>query len=262
MNRNHLFRALVLALIVGETMALAVLLVRGRWQRAALDTPVQRGRAVALRSGCFGCHGADGANPIPDPGLQTGSVPKWIGGTWMMWNDSPQDIRGWILNGHPAGRQPDEKALIAMPAFRDHLSDQEVDDLVAYVLAVSQFGWPDDEEVSAGRDVALEHGCFGCHGPEGRGLIANPGSLKGYIPPWEGRDFKDLVRGRAEFDQWVRQGTTKRLRENPAARAFLDRQAIKMPAYGDRLNKAQLDQLYAYVMWVRAHPRTGKAAAE
>jgi mono/diheme cytochrome c family protein len=260
MRRRYLLWALALALILGESAALGVLLVRGHWREAAMNKPVQRGRAVALRSGCFGCHGADGAHPIPNPGAQSGSVPKWIGGTWMMWNESPQDVRGWILNGHPANRKPDEDALIHMPAFRDHLSDQEVDDLVAYVLTVSQFGWPQDAQVAAGRDLALEHGCFGCHGAEGRGLIANPGSLKGYIPPWDGSDFEDLVRSRSEFNQWVQHGVVRRLHDNPAARRFLDRQAIRMPAYGDRLNNSQLDQLYAYVMWVREHPRTGTTA--
>jgi len=259
MRRNHLIWILLLVLIVGEAVALAALLVRSHWREAALDTPVQRGRAVAVRSGCFGCHGADGANPIPNPGSPSGAVPKWIGGTWMMWNDSPDDIRAWILDGHPANRKPDPGALIAMPSFRHHLSDREVDDLVAYVLAVSQFGWPKDEQVASGRDVAIQFGCFGCHGPEGRGVIANPASLKGYIPPWTGDDFIDLVRTRKEFDEWVRDGVTRRLKRNPAAMVFLDRQPIHMPAYGDRITREQLDQLYAYVQWVRENPRTGRA---
>lgn len=255
---SKLLWAVVLLLFAGETAVIVFLLTRRNWRRTALDTAVQRGHAVAVRSGCFGCHGPAGADPIPNPGSKSGSVPKWTGGTWMMWNDSPEDVRGWILNGHPPGRQPDKDALIAMPAFRDHLSDGEVDDLVAYVLAVSQFGWPQDQDVAAGRDLAVQYGCFGCHGPEGRGLIADPGSFKGYIPPWDSPDFEDLVHSRDEFGQWVQNGVSERFRKNPAANAFLDRQAIRMPAYGDRLTQAQLDQLYAYVMWVRGHPREGK----
>lgn len=258
MQRKHFVWTLTLLLILGETVALAILLVRSHWHEAALDTPVQRGRAIAVRSGCFGCHGADGTHPIPNPGAPSGSVPKWIGGTWMMWNNSPEDVRAWILDGHPADRKPDADALIAMPAFRHYLNDQEVDDLVAYVLAVSQFGWPQDEQVAGGRDVAVQFGCFGCHGPEGRGLIANPASLKGYIPPWTSHDFVELVRSREEFDQWVQDGVTQRFKRNPAAMAFLDRQPINMPAYGDRISQDQLDQLYAYVEWARKNPRTGR----
>ncbi len=225
------------------------------WQQRARGSPIERGRAAAERLGCFGCHGPGGESPIPNPGARRERVPKWSGGTWMMFNESEEDVRGWILDGHPADREPDAGALIAMPAYRGRLSDRELEDLVAYVLAVSQFGWPEDPRVAEGRDVAVRFGCFGCHGPEGRGLIANPGSLKGYVPPWEGDDYLELVRDEAEFRQWVRNGVSDRFAANPAARLFLERQAIPMPAYGDRLSEAELDALLAYVEWVRANPR-------
>src|ERR1041384_5103607 len=109
----------------------------------------------------------------------------------MMYNGDEADGRAWILDGHPPGHEPDPGALLAMPAFRRHLTDAEVEDLVAYVLAVSQFGGPDDPVAIDGGNVAGRLGCFGCHGPEGRGLIANPGSFKGYVPPWDGVDFAD-----------------------------------------------------------------------
>jgi mono/diheme cytochrome c family protein len=238
---------------LAEGAVLTGLLTRGRWQRRANETSVVRGEAVARRMGCFGCHGAGGAAGIANPGA--GTVPTWTGGTWMMYADDEADIRAWILDGHPPDRQPDAAALIRMPAYRSRLSPADLEDLVAYVLTVSQFGDPPDPRAAEGRDVASGLGCFGCHGPEGRGLIANPGSFKGYVPPWDGDDYVDLVRDEAEFRQWVRKGICDRLHANPAARRVLETQAIRMPAYGERVSDGDLDALLAYVSWVRRHPR-------
>lgn len=241
---------------LAEGVVLAGLLVRGRWQRLAGQTPVQRGEAVAERMGCFGCHGPGGAAGVSNPGANAGgTVPSWTGGTWMMYAKDEADVRSWILDGHPQGRQPDAGALIHMPAFRRRLAAAELNDLVAYVLAVSQLGNLPDERVADGRDAAIRLGCLGCHGPEGRGLIANPGSLKGYVPPWDGEDFADLVHDDAEFRQWVRNGIADRFRSNPAARRILETQAIKMPAYGERVSDKDLGALRAYVEWVRRNPR-------
>jgi len=208
--------------------------------------------------GCFGCHGPGGVAGSKNPGAKGGEVPGWNGGVWMMYNRSEADVRAWILDGHPPDRTPDPKALLRMPAFRRRLSRAESDDLVAYVLAVSQFGEIDDAKASDGRDVAFRFGCFGCHGPEGRGLVANPGSLKGYVPTWDGADYPDLVRSDAELQQWVKNGTTDRFRANPVARRILTTEALQMPAFGDRMKAEELDALLAYVKWVRAHPRTGR----
>jgi mono/diheme cytochrome c family protein len=179
----------------------------------------------------------------------------WTGGTWMMFNSSEEDVRAWILDGHPADRQPDAGALIPMPAYRGQVSDSDLEDLLAYVLAVSQFGSPGDPAVAQGRDVATRYGCFGCHGPEGRGLIENPLSFKGYIPSWDGDDYVELVRDADEFRQWVKNGISDRFRDNPAARAFVDRQIVPMPAFGDVLGDEEIDYLLAYVEWVRSNPR-------
>jgi mono/diheme cytochrome c family protein len=254
-GRRRWWTAVLLAAVVGEGAALAVIALRASWLRHAEATPVARGRRLAERMGCFGCHGPGGESPIPNPGAKSSSVPAWNGGNWMMYNDAEQDVAGWIRDGHPAGREPDPNALIHMPAYADRLGDGELADLTAYVLAVSEFGWPQEPGVSDGRDVADRLGCFGCHGPEGRGLVANPGSLKGYTPPWDGDDYPDLVESDAEFDQWVRNGITDRFRANPAARHFVESEQVKMPAFGERVSDEDLDHLLAHVAGVRAHPR-------
>ena len=106
---------------VAEGGVLAALLVRQSWQREAADTPVVRGREVARRSGCFGCHGPGGERPIPNPGAKNGDVPRWGGGMWMMYNDDPDDVRAWIRDGHPPGHTPEADALLAMPAYGERL---------------------------------------------------------------------------------------------------------------------------------------------
>jgi len=252
-------RAILVVSILGIATALAAagifLGLRARWQRAALDTPVLRGRIVAERMGCFGCHGPAGAQPIGNPGAKGAEVPGWTGGTWMMWNRDERDVRSWILHGRTEHREPDAGALIKMPAYEARLTTKETDDLVAYVLAASHFGAIADEAASAGHEAAYRLGCFGCHGAEGRGLVMNPGSLKGYIPPWDGADFSELVRDDAELSQWVRNGASDRFLANPVAKRLLRTQAIPMPAYGDRMSDDELRALSAYVAWVRAHPR-------
>ena len=261
MRRGAVIVAIALAIVAAaEGAALGFVSWRGRALRAAGGTPISRGRALAEAMGCFGCHGAGGGLPIPNPGSKSGEVPAWTGGTWMMWNKGEADVRAWIADGHPEGRKPDPNALLRMPAYGRFVRGRDLDDLVAYVLAVSQFGAAPSAAVDAGHEAAYRLGCFGCHGPEGRGLVENPGSFKGYVPSWDGPDYPDLVRGPDEFRQWVRNGVCDRLKDNPAARAFLERQAIRMPAFGDRASDSDLDALAAYVAWVRATPRTGRAA--
>jgi mono/diheme cytochrome c family protein len=247
------------ALAAGEAAVLGFLAWRGNARRVAADTPVARGREVAVSMGCFGCHGPGGAQPIPNPGSKSGEVPGWTGGTWMMWNKTEADVRAWIVDGHPAGREPDPGGLLKMPAYGRFVRGRDREDLIAYVLAVSQFGPPPSDAVGSGHEVAYRLGCFGCHGPEGRGLIENPGSFKGYVPAWDGPDYADLVRSPEEFRQWVRNGVCDRLKANPAAQAFLKLQAIRMPAFGEHVSDADLDALEAYVAWVRDHPRSGSS---
>src|SRR5437867_846540 len=43
-------------------------------------TPAQRGYGMALRSGCFTCHGPNGAGGVKNPGSEDGEVPGFSGG--------------------------------------------------------------------------------------------------------------------------------------------------------------------------------------
>jgi mono/diheme cytochrome c family protein len=136
-----------------------------------------------------------------------------------------------------------------MPAYRDHVNAQELEDLVAFVQAVAEPALPSDPHVLEGRRVAEANGCFACHGADGRAAIPNPGSFKGVIPAWNSADYPKLVKDQDELREWIRDGVIQRFERNPLATYFLDRQAISMPAYGELLSESELDSLVAYVEW-------------
>jgi len=222
-------------------------------------TAAERGHKIALASGCFSCHGPGGRGGVKNPGSKDGAVPAFVGGEPMMWVDSENEIREYILDGVPKRKRDNPRyakrlaeQLLQMPAYRGYLSESDVDDLIAYIGAVSGLSAPTDELALQGQDLAYRYGCMECHGPMGAGGVGNPGSLKGYIPGWWGKDFDDLVRNDDELRQWMLEGRLQRLEDNPIARHFTTGQRIQMPAYKDLLNDDQLRALMAYVKWVNA----------
>jgi mono/diheme cytochrome c family protein len=285
MRRQLLRPGIILsAIIAAETAALIGVVAVQRW-RAEGVSRVERGRQVAEHLGCFACHGPGGTQGIPNPGSDETEVPAWSGGTAMMYVQKEQDIREWILYGGPRGHEnetgehasaepdhpsdqsdlsdasdrPHEHALIHMPAYEGRLTEQELGDLIAYYKAVAWFPMPTDEKARAGMEVAHEQGCFGCHGPAGRGTVSNPGSFKGYIPGWDGSDYREVVKGDAELRQWVLNGVSDRFAKNPAAKAFLDRAPLKMPAYKAVLTPKDLEALADYIRWLRREPTRGRS---
>lgn len=234
----------------------AAVLVWAIWLRPRLPA-AERGRRLAERTGCFACHGAEGARGTGNPGRKDRTVPTWESDL-MMFADNEQEAREWIRDGVPAERsksrswraQRDSGAL-RMPAFGRRLSSGQIDDLVACVRAIA--GEPAPEELGAQRGLARAEalGSTGCHGAAGRFARPNPGSLKGYVPSWDGEDFAELVRDRGEFDQWVSDGVSRRFATNPLARFFLHRARLRMPAYRRFAGPRELDTLWAYVSWLR-----------
>lgn len=241
-------------------MAALVVLVLGlatvHWWRTRNVGPVERGWRVASRLGCLSCHGGGGRSEDPHP-AGTGGAPSFSHDDVSEYARDSGEIREWILDGKPKRLREEEgeapAGLVSMPAFRGVLSEEETDHLVAWIVAVSDF-----EELPegprAGRDLARGLGCFGCHGPGGRGDSPNPGSLKGYIPSWSGGDYPELVRDEGELAEWIRDGSPRRLRENHAAAFFLHRQLIRMPAFGSDVTDEEIRQIAAYIVWLRQPP--------
>lgn len=139
---------------------------------------------------------------------------------------------------------------LEMPAFEGVLSTHQVNDLVAYYKAVALFEKP-PPQAREGRRIAARLGCFGCHGPGGRVGSNNPRSFKGYIPPWQGKDYAELVKSDEELRQWILEGRIDRFEDNPLAGYFTKRQIIQMPAYRNLLNDEELEAVLAYIRWIQ-----------
>jgi mono/diheme cytochrome c family protein len=234
---------------------LAALFVAWRTLKPQLPA-AERGRRLAQSFGCFGCHGPDGTRGIPNHGRTDKTVPTFEGDV-MMYAKSDAEIREWIMNGGTARRwksetwrQQRERGAVRMPAFRDRLSATEIDELVAFVHASAGEEIP-DSLAKRGLERMEQLGCTGCHGPGGRLALRNPGSLKGYIPSWDGADFPDLVRDSTEFRQWVEHGMSRRFESNPLARYFVHRALVHMPAFERHLEPEDVPAMWGYIRYLR-----------
>jgi len=241
--------------VVVVALAACVGLVMAR--RAQVPS-AERGRRLAERTGCFGCHGPGGLRGANNPGRTDKTVPNFQDDV-MMYAKTPEEIHEWIQNGVTrkkaasiTWRADRDRGTLRMPAFKGRMTEHEIADLAAYVMAVSSMTESGDSLAAQGLRRAEDLGCVGCHGPGGRLARGNPGSWKGCIPSWDGADFPELVRDSTEFRQWVEHGVSRRFDRNPLAAFFLRRAAVKMPAYERHLRDGDVPALWAYVTWLRS----------
>jgi mono/diheme cytochrome c family protein len=242
-------------------LVFAVVLVVGIAGAVALKPrlpPAERGRRLAEKTGCFSCHGPGGMKGVANPGRTDKTVPNFADDV-MMYAKTPEEIHEWIHNGvsrkkaaSQTWRADRDRGALRMPAFKGRMNERQMDDLVAYVMAVSGMPEPEDSLAVQGSGRAEELGCVGCHGPGGRLARSNPGSLKGYVPSWDGADFPELVRDTTEFRQWVEDGVSRRFKDDRLASFFLRRAVLKMPAYQKHLEPGDVPALWAYVTWLRS----------
>lgn len=248
----------ILALFVVAFLVASPFAIRGllwQWEQNVL----LRGRQLARDQGCLSCHDPYRGEEIPNPGSRWGTVPRFEAGNAMMYAESMEEIEEFIRFGAPQAWLFDFEAAarltgqrVRMPAYEDRLSDDEIGALTAWASVVEGIDVAGDDAAAAGRQLARQQGCISCHGLEGAGGLPNPGSLGGFIPGFLGENFVDLVRDRAEFDEWVRSGTSERLERNPLIRRAWRRQTLTMPAYRDALSESDLDALWAWVQAARA----------
>jgi len=255
-----------ISIVLGIVVLVAGIPIGLRWLLWHWElNPVLEGRLEAEEEGCFACHHPYGQVEIPNPGSRWGTVPSLDGGNAMMYASSRDDLEGFIRSGapkswleNPKTRERLETQHIRMPAFGGRLSDGEVSALVAFAAAEGGLDLPGDEAAVRGRDLAIANGCVSCHGVEGSGGNANPGSLGGFVPGFAGGNFTDLVRNEEEFRDWVRWGTNHRLERNPVVAWFWRRQKLHMPAYDGILDDAQIGDLWAWVQAIRSAEGKGK----
>lgn len=235
-------------------------------------SPVSRGAKLAAQAGCFACHGS--AEEEPRFNLRQAAPGQWRP------KNNPSLVDGeitevkvlvdWIANGVPAAEAARHKDLfIQMPAYKDRLTAGEIEDIAAWILAEGlglrvapgartplaspALAHTADQLFVAGDKLARQTGCYQCHGELGQGGVANPASFKGYIPGFQGEDFRELTANgdRAEIIHWIDHGRGRAIESGPLgaiARRFLDRQAIPMPGYRDQLSAAEKELLADYLL--------------
>ncbi len=241
-----------------EAAVLAGLLLARTIKAPERASDVVRGERLARASGCFSCHGPGGTGHVPNPGAEGGEVPGFVGGTPMMYVEEDGEIAQYIAAGMPDRLRGDarylaarERAVLQMPAYGGRLAPGDIHAIAAWVKAASGLDAPATGAAQKGFDLAGRLGCFACHGPMGAGRVANPGSLKGYIPAWTGADFRELARDDREIAEWIETGAASRLQANPAARHFLSAAVIQMPAFRERLAPGDVDSLIALIHALR-----------
>jgi mono/diheme cytochrome c family protein len=219
---------------------------------------------------CKKCHGPEGTGGVANPGSTDGTIPPLnpIDSTLIASDRTTYAINLDLFLEHgstPEGPNPKEK----MPAWGDtqKLTPQQMADLIAYVMSlnpapsatalvtstidVARPSNPGDAgeallltgDVAAGQSVFTEN-CQKCHGPQGTGGVANPGSTDGTIPPLNPIDdtmvTKDLKMFAYNIDLFVEHGSTP---EGPNPKE-------KMPAWGDtqKLTPQQIADVIVYLI--------------
>lgn len=177
-----------------------------------MQAAVEGGRA-AFRVHCVQCHGSGAAGSKGYPNLNDDD--------WL-WGGDVATIEKTILDGV---RNPDHAAtrMSQMPAFgRDQLlTGAQVDDVVVYVRAISR---QDRAGAASQRGAKLfADNCAVCHGPAGHGnrALGAPNLTDGI---------------------WLYGGDADTIRQT----VWNSRQGV-MPRWGDKLDKATVRMLAAYV---------------
>lgn len=106
---------------------------------APATTPEARGRLVFERYGCRLCHGEEGKGELANPNAQGGGKVPSVIIEYAAEGYTVAELKRLIVNGtsridreEPAGPIPPFR----MPGWKGQISDQEVDDLVRYLLSL------------------------------------------------------------------------------------------------------------------------------
>lgn len=220
--------------VVALLLALVVALPAYRWHWARQErNPLGYGLQVLRQESCVACHMTpDGqyrwrADGTPPPSVEV--------------------VRDAVVNGRKAANGFPGR----MPAYGARLTVERWQGAVVAVAVLSGLiGVPEDPELAAGQDVAVQMGCFGCHGPLGAGGVANPGSLSGAVPGWYGGAFQRVVKEPGGLEQFLRDGGKPHRVPFPGLPGPL----LSMPPFGDRLDSTESSLLSRYVKWLNANP--------
>jgi mono/diheme cytochrome c family protein len=230
---------------------------------------------------CAVCHGPDGKGGVANPGSADGDVPPLNPVDSTLTSSDPKtyatNLDLFLEHGSTAeGNNP----TFGMPAWGDKslLTQQQIADVIAYIVslnpaptasaaapaaaAATEVEPEATEEVSRpsnpggpGAAVGLtgdvtsgqqiySADCTTCHGPDGKGGVANPGSADGTVPPLNPIDAtlksSDPKTYATNLDLFLEHGSTAE-GNNPT---------FAMPAWGDKslLTQQQIADVIAYII--------------
>jgi ubiquinol-cytochrome c reductase cytochrome b subunit len=225
---------------------------------------IGKGEQVFQANGCPGCHKVNG---------QGGSVGPELSGSTLSGKD-----RKWLVDQVTDPKSHDPNSI--MPPFTG-LGKEQLGNLVSYLMSLSTGAAPSgpgaqgkktavslpaaaapalptEEKAleapegkaafiigSAGNGADLyKEQCISCHGPEGRGGVANPGSDDGTVPP-----LGPIDRALYSVDPKVFAASIDRMIQHGAMPSG-PHPALHMPAWGDTrsLTQEEISNLEAYIM--------------
>lgn len=264
-------RVLGWLLLTGAALAIAGTLFL-QAEKQPQSSPVSRGERLAHEAGCFACHGrGEGETRFNLRRIGEKWAPKKNPTVWDNGIVETKVLVDWITNGVPADeREAHQKLLVRMPAYKDRLKPEEIEDIAAWILAeglkftqaaatgqatepTPQGPLVDDALFVAGDRLSRRHGCYQCHGELGQGGVDNPDSFKGYIPALFGKDLVALTDNlnRDEIVYWIDHGRGRAIESGllaPLAKKYFDGQAIQMPGYRTLLTDAEKALLADYIL--------------
>lgn len=171
---------------------------------------VNAGGAV-FRTWCAQCHGSGAQGATGFPNL--------LDDAWM-WGGTLEDIEYTVAHGI-RNEESDDARYSEMPAFGEILEHDEIDQVVQYVMSLTN-AQTDDAAAKLGK-VVFEDNCAACHGENAEGDI------------YQGApNLSDAI--------WLYGGSQEALTETVTYSRF-----GVMPAWENRLTEAQIRAVTAYV---------------
>ena len=102
---------------------------------------LERGKAVYLKYGCAGCHGANGEGKVPNPNAKTAQqVP---GLQYVAEGYTKDELRKRILDGQreiPLMDPRKPSPPLYMPAWREKIKEGDLADLMEYLISLAPKG--------------------------------------------------------------------------------------------------------------------------
>lgn len=112
------------------------------------DELAAQGQDLAVRLGCFHCHGPMGAGGSRNLGSLKGYIPGWWGADFRELVRNDDELRDWIRDGqiarlrdHPIARHFIGWQRVSMPAYKDFITDPQLQALMRYARWINDGEW-------------------------------------------------------------------------------------------------------------------------